>query len=116
VREHLVGCSRDRRLGTRVNSRHVILGVGSAAAAWPLAALAQQQSIPVIGFLSGRSPGESASAIGAFRQGLADVGYFEGKNVTIEYHWAEGKYDRLPAIAAELATHHVAVMQRGVIQ
>jgi len=116
VREHLVGCSPDSRLGTRVNSRHVILGVGSAATAWPRAALAQEQSIPVIGFLSGHSPGESASAIGAFRQGLADVGYIEGKNVTIEYHWAEGKYDRLPTIAAELATHHVAVMQRGVIQ
>jgi putative tryptophan/tyrosine transport system substrate-binding protein len=110
VREHLVDCSRDRRLGTRVNRRHVILGVGSATAAWPLAALAQQQSIPVLGFLSGRSPGESASAIAAFRQGLADVGYTEGKNVTIEYHWAEGQYDRLPAIAAELASSHVAVV------
>jgi putative ABC transport system substrate-binding protein len=64
----------------------------------------------VIGFLSSRSPAESGSALAAFRQGLGQAGYFEGKNVTIEYRWAEGQYDRLPALAAELVARKVAVM------
>jgi putative tryptophan/tyrosine transport system substrate-binding protein len=66
--------------------------------------------MPVIGFLSSRSPAESGSALAAFRQGLGQAGYFEGKNVTIEYRWAEGQYDRLPALAAELVARKVAVM------
>ena len=81
-----------------------------SAAAWPLATRAQQAATPVIGFLSSRSPQDSTLALAAFRQALAEAGYVEGRNVMIEFRWAEGQYDRLPALAAELVRRPVTVI------
>jgi len=90
--------------------RREFIGIVAGGIAWPVVAHGQQQTTPVIGFLSSRSPGESSGLVAAFRQGLRESGFVEGQNVGIAFRWAEGHYDKLPALASELASLPVAVI------
>ena len=93
--------------------REFIAGLGGAAAAWPLAVLGQQAPMPVVGFLNSRAPGSDPHFLAAFHQGLREAGFVEGRNVAIEYRWAEGQNNRLPELATDLVRREVTVIATG---
>ena len=93
--------------------RDLIALLGSTAATWALGARAQQPEMPVIGYLHSGSPSAYAHLVTAFREGLKEAGYVEGRNVAIEFRWAEGRYDQLPALAADLVGRDVSLIVTG---
>src|SRR5262245_54791585 len=106
----LTHLAREGRMTVTIGRRELLAARGGAAAAWPLAARAQQTTMPVIGFIRDGSADANARNVAAFRKGLNETGTVEGQNVTVEYYWLEGRHDRLPALMADLARRQVAVI------
>jgi putative ABC transport system substrate-binding protein len=105
----LLGTGGNLMLGGRTNRREFIAGLGGAAA-WPMVARTQQSAIPVVGYLDGRSSELNLRGVALLRRGLKQAGYVEGENVAFEYRWAENHFDRLPELATDLVSRHVAVI------
>src|ERR1700760_1828434 len=97
-------------LSRHTRRREFITLLGGATAAWPLAARAQQPAMPTVGFMSGRSPEDSPHLLSAFQEGLRETGFVEGESVAIEYRWALGRYEQLPALALDLVSRRIAVL------
>ena len=96
-----------------IGRRQFMSVIGGAAVTWPLVARAQQPAMPVVGFISGSTAAERVAVLTAFRRGLKEIGYVEGQNVTIEYRYAEGQYDRMPTLLADLIQRRVTVIFAG---